>query len=181
MDCPLPRRRHADPHVRLVHLPGGSEHAARGASARPRCDFDDAVPPVRGGSRGPRSACRPACTRMRCCRSAIRWDGLGRSAVSLSPMSSLRTDGVRLTRSDRSQGGDYACSGLQMALALTAAERRRGTLGRNSARGVDPILGLRRPFLGPVPLRVFADARANGEVAPIPAVRVLTRLGPGGP
>ena len=63
--------------------------------------------------------------------------GLGRSAVSLSPMSSFRTDGVRLTGPDRSRGGDYAGSGGQMALALTGAERRRGTLGRNSARVVD--------------------------------------------
>ena len=53
-------------------------------------------------------------------------DSLGRSAVSLSPMSYLRTDGVRFTRPDRSQGGDYVCSGLQMALALAVAEPHRG-------------------------------------------------------
>ena len=43
MDRPLPRRSHAYPHVRLVHLPSSAEHAAGGASARLGCDPDDAV------------------------------------------------------------------------------------------------------------------------------------------
>ena len=47
---PLPRRRHPDPHVRLVDLSRGSEHAVGGASARTRCNVDDAVPDLREGS-----------------------------------------------------------------------------------------------------------------------------------
>ena len=43
MDCPLPRRSHPDPHVRLVDPPSGSEYAAGGKSAWPRRDPDDAV------------------------------------------------------------------------------------------------------------------------------------------
>jgi hypothetical protein len=43
MDRPLPRRRQPDPHVRVVHLPSGAEHAAGGESARPRGDIDDSV------------------------------------------------------------------------------------------------------------------------------------------
>jgi len=39
----LPRRRHPDPHIRVVDLPNGSKYAARGASARPGRDIDDAV------------------------------------------------------------------------------------------------------------------------------------------
>jgi hypothetical protein len=39
MDRPLPRRRDTDPHVWLVHLSSGSEHAAGGESARRRRDF----------------------------------------------------------------------------------------------------------------------------------------------
>jgi nitroreductase len=41
-----------DPHIRLVRLPGGSEHAARGESARSRHDPDDAVLAIRERSRG---------------------------------------------------------------------------------------------------------------------------------
>ena len=43
VDCPVPRRPHPDPHVRFVDLSCCSEHAARGKSAGPRCDSDDAV------------------------------------------------------------------------------------------------------------------------------------------
>jgi nitroreductase len=43
--------------------------------------------------------------------------------------------GVRFTRPDRSQGGDYVCSGLQMALALAAAEPHRGACTRIEASG----------------------------------------------
>src|SRR6267378_8335341 len=50
MDCPLPRRSHPDPHVRLVDPPSGSEYAAGGACARVRCDSDDAVLAAREGS-----------------------------------------------------------------------------------------------------------------------------------
>jgi hypothetical protein len=64
-----------------------------------------------------------------------RMDGLGRSAVSLAPVSSLRTDGVRPTRPDRSQGGDFVCSGLQMALARAPAEPHRGACTRIEAGG----------------------------------------------
>jgi hypothetical protein len=80
------------------------------------------------------SACRPACIPMRYCRSVILWDGLGRSAVSLPPVSSLRTDGSGLP-DDKSQGGDYACSGVQMALALAGAEPHRGAYTRIEAGG----------------------------------------------
>ena len=45
----------------------------------------------------PRSACRPASTRMPFCRSGTRWDGSGRFAAWLWPMSSLRTVGVRFS------------------------------------------------------------------------------------
>ena len=38
-------------------------------------------------------------------------------------------------RPDRSQGGDYTCSGLQMALALAAAEPHRGACTRIEASG----------------------------------------------
>jgi nitroreductase len=50
LDCSLPRRRHSDPHIRFIHLSRGAEHAARGKSARPRRDIDDAVFAVREGS-----------------------------------------------------------------------------------------------------------------------------------
>jgi hypothetical protein len=43
VDCPLPRRRDTEPHVRIVHLSCRSEYAAGGESARPGCDADDAV------------------------------------------------------------------------------------------------------------------------------------------
>jgi hypothetical protein len=36
VDCPVPGRRHTNPHVGLVHLPSGSEHAPGGESTRPR-------------------------------------------------------------------------------------------------------------------------------------------------
>jgi nitroreductase len=36
IDRPLPRRRHADPHVGFVHLSDSLEHASGGASAGPR-------------------------------------------------------------------------------------------------------------------------------------------------
>jgi len=52
MDRPLPRRRHADPHIRLVNLSCGAEHAACSASARHWRDVDDASSSVREGSRG---------------------------------------------------------------------------------------------------------------------------------
>jgi nitroreductase len=52
VDRPLSRRRQTDPHVRIVNLSGSGEHAAGGASARPRRDSDDAVLAVRKGSRG---------------------------------------------------------------------------------------------------------------------------------
>jgi nitroreductase len=52
VDCPVPRRRHADPHVRVVDLSCGAEHAAGGESARPRRDSDDAVLAVRERGRG---------------------------------------------------------------------------------------------------------------------------------
>src|SRR5882762_7455935 len=53
MDRSLPRRRDTDPHVRVVHLSCGAEHAAGGESARPRRDSDDPLFAVREGSRGP--------------------------------------------------------------------------------------------------------------------------------
>jgi hypothetical protein len=43
VDCPLPSRWNADPHVWFVHPPSGSEYAAGRASTRPRRDSDDAV------------------------------------------------------------------------------------------------------------------------------------------
>jgi len=49
---PCLERGRADPHLRVVDLSRGSEHAARGPSARPRCDVDDALSAVREGSRG---------------------------------------------------------------------------------------------------------------------------------
>jgi hypothetical protein len=52
LDRPVLGRRDTDPHVRLVHLPRSSEHAAGGTSARPRRDSDDASFAVREGSRG---------------------------------------------------------------------------------------------------------------------------------
>jgi hypothetical protein len=52
VDRPLPRRRHSYPHVGLIDLPSGSEHAPRSTSARPRRDSDDAVFAVREGSGG---------------------------------------------------------------------------------------------------------------------------------
>src|SRR6516162_965718 len=48
----MPGRRDSDAHLRLVHLSSGSEHAARGARARPRSDIDDASLAVREGGRG---------------------------------------------------------------------------------------------------------------------------------
>jgi hypothetical protein len=50
------------------------------------------------------------------------------------PVSSLRTDGSGLP-DDKSQGGDYACSGVQMALALAGAEPHRGAYTRIEAGG----------------------------------------------
>jgi hypothetical protein len=61
VDCPLPRRRHPYPHLWFVHLPSGSEHAARSASSWPRCDIDDTLFAVRKGNRsGTRLAARRA-------------------------------------------------------------------------------------------------------------------------
>ena len=84
---PCLERGRADPHLRVVDLSRGSEHAARGPSARPRCDVDDAF--ICSSRRKPRShsACRLACIPMPCCRSGIPWDDLGRFAASPSLMS----------------------------------------------------------------------------------------------
>src|SRR5262249_61762506 len=48
----MPGRRDSDAHLGLVHLSSGSEHAARGARARPRSDIDDASLAVREGGPG---------------------------------------------------------------------------------------------------------------------------------
>ena len=91
LDRPLPRRRHADPHIRLVNLSCGAEHAACSASARPWRDVDDAVLAIREGSGG-RS--RPAARRPRLCPAADRLsDGPVRAG---SPSPSCR---CRLRRS----------------------------------------------------------------------------------
>jgi hypothetical protein len=74
----------------------GTEYAAGGESARPRRDFDDTICSTRRKPR-PHLACRPACTRMPCCRSATPWAGLGQFAVFRWPMSSTRIDGAGLT------------------------------------------------------------------------------------
>src|SRR5437588_305276 len=46
------RRLKPDPDLGFVDLSGRSEHAARGAGARPRGDVDDALSELREGSRG---------------------------------------------------------------------------------------------------------------------------------
>jgi hypothetical protein len=107
LDCPLPRRRHPDPHVRLFDLPSGAEHAARATGPRPRRDIDDAELAVRDGSGG---RTRIAARRPLLCAAADRVpDGpiLGRVAVSLSPMSSTKTDGASPTgiKSRQSEAG----------------------------------------------------------------------------
>jgi hypothetical protein len=51
-DIPPRRRRDTNPHVWLVHLSCGAEHAAAGESPRPRHNFDDTVLAVREGSGG---------------------------------------------------------------------------------------------------------------------------------
>jgi hypothetical protein len=89
----LPRRRHSHPHFGLVHLSGSSEHAARGASARPRCDPDDAVLAVREGTEATLGLPPDIHSY------ALLPIGypLGRFAASRSPMSSTRIDGASLT------------------------------------------------------------------------------------
>jgi hypothetical protein len=52
LNRPVLGRRDTDPHVWLVHLPRGSEHAAYSMSARSRRDIDDALSAIREGSRG---------------------------------------------------------------------------------------------------------------------------------
>ena len=77
VDRPLPRGRGTDALVRLVHLPSGTEHAARGASPRPRRDIDDASSSVREGSGGRSRITAQRPIRMLCCRSAIQWADFG--------------------------------------------------------------------------------------------------------
>src|SRR5205814_2520178 len=43
------------------------------------------------------SHCRPACTRMPCCRSATQWDGSDPSALFRSPISSTKIGGASHT------------------------------------------------------------------------------------
>ena len=65
----------------------------------------------------PRSAYRQTSTHMLCCRSATRWDGLGRCAEPRSPMSSMKTSAaIRLTR---------ICSGLPPFMIAAASNAGR--------------------------------------------------------
>src|SRR5215472_8654421 len=59
VDCAVPRRWYADPHVWFVDLSSGSEHVVGGESARPGCDSHDAVFAIReGGGGGDRLSAR---------------------------------------------------------------------------------------------------------------------------
>ena len=94
-DRPVPRRRHPDPHVRLFHLSCGAEYAAGGESARPRRVIEHAYLQF-GREAQVALGLPPVCTRMPCCRSAIRWVGSGQCAASLLPMSSMKIAGASL-------------------------------------------------------------------------------------
>src|ERR1700731_2020877 len=51
MDRALYGRGYADPHIRLLDLSGGAEHAAGCARPRSRCHLDDALSELREGGR----------------------------------------------------------------------------------------------------------------------------------
>ena len=92
MDRPLSRRRHPDPHIRIIDLSCGAEHAAGGESAGLGAtlttlylQFEKEAEAALGLPPGVHAYAR--------CRSATPWDGSGQSAILRSRMSSTKIDG----------------------------------------------------------------------------------------